>query len=195
MSFLVRGSLTAKVSLSGFAPSPGSSSTSQGCLSNWPRSTVIAISTGLPGMTGFGRAVSSSSRVAAKAWAAQRPSRQARTRSFIDPSVGLRQTEHLLGDEAEDHLRRDRRDAPNQRLAQVALDVVLGGVAIAAVGHDRLLAGVEARLAGQILGRVRLGAAGLAGVVERGRLERHQPGRLERRPVRRERMLDRLVLA
>src|SRR5688572_31371788 len=42
---------------------------------------------------------------------------------------------------------------------------------------------------------VRLRAAGLARVVERGRLERHEIRRLERHPVGRERMLDRLVLA
>ena len=50
-------------------------------------------------------------------------------------------------------------------------------------------------LAGEILRGVGLGAAGLAGVVERGRLEHHQVRGLELHPAGGERMLDRLVLA
>src|SRR5262245_24701696 len=80
-------------------------------------------------------------------------------------SVGLRQAEHALGDEAENQLPAHRRDAPDERLAQVALDVVLARVAEAAVGHHRLLACVEAGFAREVLGGVRLGAARLAGVV------------------------------
>src|ERR1043165_5115740 len=110
-------------------------------------------------------------------------------------SVRLRQAEHALGDVAEDELAAHRRDAADEGLAQIALDVVLARVAEAAMGHHRLLTSVEARFAGEVLGRVRLGAAGLAAVVEPGGLERHQVRRLERHPVRRERMLDRLVLA
>src|SRR3954465_8974203 len=109
--------------------------------------------------------------------------------------IGLRQAENALGDVAEDELRRDRRDAPEQRLAQIALDVVLGGIAVAAVRHYRLLAGVEAGLARQIFRAVRLRAAGLALVIEPRGLEHHQPGRLEAHPVGGERMLDRLVLS
>src|SRR5947207_5073839 len=84
--------------------------------------------------------------------------------------IGLRQAEHALGDVAEDELRRDRRDAPEERLAQIALDVVLRGVAVAAVSHHRLLAGIEAGLACQIFRTIRLRAAALARVVEPGRL-------------------------
>src|SRR5690242_1495610 len=109
--------------------------------------------------------------------------------------VRLRQAEDTLGYIAEDELRRNGGDAPDQRLAQPALDVVFLRVAEAAVRHHRLLAGVEARLAGEVFRGVRLGAARLAGVVERRGLEDHQPGRLERHPVRGERMLDALVLA
>src|SRR5512139_3106248 len=39
-------------------------------------------------------------------------------------SVGLGQAEHALGDEAQDHLRGNRRDAPDERLPEVALDVI-----------------------------------------------------------------------
>src|SRR5438105_13013106 len=108
--------------------------------------------------------------------------------------IRLGQAEHALGDVAEDELRRDRRDAAEERLAQVTLDVVLGSVAIAAVGHHRLLAGIEAGLACQIFRTIRLRAAALAAVVEPRRLRDHEARRLEWHPVRRERMLDRLVL-
>src|SRR4029079_316940 len=102
--------------------------------------------------------------------------REAMNALIAPPLIRLRQAEHALGDEAEDQLAAHRRDAPDERLAQVALDVVLGGGAEAAEGHHRLLAGIEARLAGEVLGRVRLGAARLARVVERRGLERHQVG-------------------
>src|SRR3954467_10729829 len=110
-------------------------------------------------------------------------------------SIRLRQAEHALGDEAEDQLAAHRGDAADEGLAQIALDVVFARVAEAAMGHHCLLAGVEAGFAGEVLGRIRLRGAGLATVVEPGGLERHQVRRLERHPVRRERMLDRLVLA
>src|SRR5581483_4848389 len=109
--------------------------------------------------------------------------------------VRLRQPEHALGDVAQDELAAHRRDAPDEGFAQVALDVVFARVAVAAERHHGLLAGVEARLAREVLRRVRFRAAGLAAVVERRRLERHEVRRLERHPVRRERVLDRLVLA
>jgi len=53
----------------------------------------------------------------------------------------------------------------------------------------------EGRLGGEVLGRVRLHAAGLALVVEGRGVERHEVGRLEFGPVLRQRMLDALVLA
>src|SRR5687767_10902349 len=73
---------------------------------------------------------------AAKSTAGKRSPARATARS-----VGLRQAEHALGDEAKDELAAHRRDAADERFAQVALDVVLGGVAEAAEGHDCLLAG------------------------------------------------------
>ncbi len=69
------------------------------------------------------------------------------------------------------------------------------GVAVAAMRQDRPLAGVVGRTRTEILGRVRLGAAFLAVVVEPGGLEGHQVGGFERHPALGQRMLDRLVLA
>src|SRR4030081_2070125 len=56
-------------------------------------------------------------------------------------SIRLRQAEHFLGNKTQDQLRADRRDARDQGLAQIALDVKFLGVAEAAMGHHRLLAG------------------------------------------------------
>src|SRR5882672_230413 len=69
-------------------------------------------------------------------------------------SIRLRQAEHLLGDETENELWADRGDARDQRLAQIALDVEFLGVAEAAMGHDGLLAGVEAGLSREIFRRI-----------------------------------------
>src|SRR2546421_13079512 len=82
--------------------------------------------------------------------------------------VRLRQAEHALGDVAKDELAAHWRDAPDEGFAQITLDVVFGGVAVAAVRHHRLLAGVEAGFAGEIFRGVRFGAAGLACVVKGG---------------------------
>src|ERR1700730_15394121 len=67
-----------------------------------------------------------------------------------DISIRLRQAQHLLGDETENELRADRGDARDQGFAQVTLDVKLLGVAEAAMGHDRLLAGVKTRFGCEI---------------------------------------------
>src|SRR5256885_13918134 len=87
-------------------------------------------------------------------------------------SVALGQAEHALGDVAQDQLLADRRDAGDHDLAQEALDMELLGVAIAAMGQDRALAGLVGRAGAEIFGRVRLRTALLAVVVEPGRLER-----------------------
>src|ERR1700726_2752684 len=67
-----------------------------------------------------------------------------------DISVRLRQAQYLLGDETENELRADRGDARDQGFAQITLDVKLLGVTEAAMGHHRLLAGVEAAFGGEI---------------------------------------------
>src|SRR5690242_5165606 len=61
--------------------------------------------------------------------------------SVRSSSIRLRQPQHLLGDKAENELRADRRDARDQRLPQIALDVILLGVTETAMRHHRLLAG------------------------------------------------------
>src|SRR5262245_60063480 len=68
--------------------------------------------------------------------------------------IGLGQPQHAFGDEALDELGADRRDARDQDLAQVALDVILLRIAVAAVRHHRLLARVVARFAREIFRRV-----------------------------------------
>ena len=67
-------------------------------------------------------------------------------------SVGFRQTERALGDIAKDQFAADRRYSGDENLAQIPLDVILLGVAHAAMRHDRGLAGVESSFTGEILG-------------------------------------------
>jgi 3-oxoacyl-[acyl-carrier protein] reductase len=109
-------------------------------------------------------------------------------------SIGFRQAEHPLGDETQDELAADRRDARNHDLAQIPLDVKFLGVAESPMGHDRLLAGFETGLAGEIFRGIGRGARRPALVVLPGRRKGHQPGGLQLHPVLGERMLDRLVL-
>ncbi len=117
---------------------------------------------------------------------------------FESPStalVRLRQAQHLFGDEAENQLRADRRDARDHHLAQITLDMVFLGVAEAAMGHDRLLAGLEAGLGSQVFRGIGRGTARQALVVLPGRRQGHHPCRLQLHPVFRQRVLDRLILA
>src|SRR5258708_23059823 len=80
-------------------------------------------------------------------------------------SIRLRQAEHFLGDETQDQLRADRRDAGDQGFAQIALDVILLGVTKTAMGHHGLLAGLKAGFAREIFCGIRRRAAGQALVV------------------------------
>src|ERR1700731_581428 len=84
--------------------------------------------------------------------------------------VRARQSENLLGQVGEDELVGDRGDALNARLAPVALDVVLAGVAVAAVE----LHGAVGRLEGPGR-RQQLRLVGLLGT---GHVVVVQPGRL-----------------
>ena len=110
-------------------------------------------------------------------------------------SVALRQSQNTLGDIAQHELLADRRNAGDHDLAQEALDVELLGVAVAAVGHHRALAGVPGGTSAHVLGGVGLGTAFLAVVVQPRRLEGQQVGRFERHPALGQGVLDRLVLA
>src|SRR5271156_5682799 len=64
------------------------------------------------------------------------------------PSIGLRQPENFLGDEAENELRRHRGQFRDHHFPEIALDMILPGVTVAAVGRDRGLAGFEAGFGG-----------------------------------------------
>ena len=66
---------------------------------------------------------------------------------------------------AQDQLRADGRDAGDLDLAEIALDMVLAGIAHAAMGHDRRLAGAEAGLGGTVFGGVGIGPGLLAAVI------------------------------
>src|SRR5437868_8537661 len=50
-------------------------------------------------------------------------------RGFASSSIRLRQAEHFLGNETQDQLRADRRDARDQGFAKIPLDVIFLGVA------------------------------------------------------------------
>ena len=80
-------------------------------------------------------------------------------------------------------------------LAEVALDVVLGGVAEAAVGLHGAVGGEEPGLGGEVLGDVGLLAARLAGVDQVGGLADHQVGGAQLGVGLGEREGDALVLA
>src|SRR5580698_8678278 len=90
-------------------------------------------------------------------------------------SIRLRQAQHLLGNETENELRADRGDPRNQGFAQIALDVKFLGVAEAAMGHDGLLAGVKAGLAGEIFRGVGRRPTRQTLVVLPARRQRHEP--------------------
>src|SRR3954452_24304313 len=102
-----------------------------------------------------------------------------RFESVRSSSIRLRQAEHLLGDEAENELRADRRDARDQGFPQIALDVIFLGVAEAAMGHDRLFAGVETGFGRKILGGIGGRTAWHALVVLPAGGKHHQPRRFQ----------------
>src|SRR5439155_1812860 len=114
---------------------------------------------------------------------------------FSRGSIALGKTEHVLREVVEHHLLRDRRDLVEPDLAPEPLDVKFLRVAVAPVGLQRDVAGLEAGLGRHQLGGVRLGPARPPAVEEPGGLQAHQLRRLELGPGHRERVRDRLVLA
>src|SRR5260370_19752491 len=73
--------------------------------------------------------------------ATQRPGMTAlevTTSVIAQPSIRLRQAQHLLGNETENELRADRGDAGDQGFPQISLDMIFLGVAESAMGHHRL---------------------------------------------------------
>src|SRR5712691_1049281 len=73
------------------------------------------------------------------------------------PLIALGKSQHPLRHVAEDELLADRRDAGDHDFAQETFHVKLLGVAVAAMGEDRPLAGVPGRPGAEILGRIGLG--------------------------------------
>src|SRR5258705_3766250 len=98
-------------------------------------------------------------------------------------SIRLRQTEHLLGNEAENELRADRRDARDQGFPQVTLDVILLGVTEAAMRHDSLLAGVEAGFRFEIFRSIVGRTAWHALIVLPAYTQHHHPRGFQLHPV------------
>src|SRR4029077_10136566 len=80
-------------------------------------------------------------------------------------SIRFRQAEDALGDVAQDQLRADRGDAGDLDLAEIAFDMVLAGIAHAAMGHDCCLAGAKAGLGGAVFGGIGIGAGLLPAIV------------------------------
>src|SRR2546430_6346000 len=109
-------------------------------------------------------------------------------------SIALRQIEHLLSNEAEDELLRDRREPGDRDFAEQPLDVILLGVAEAAMGHDGLPRGIMTGARAEKFCTVGFGAARPAIVVEPGGARRHLPCRLQIHPALGQRMLNALVL-
>src|SRR5256885_6619226 len=85
-----------------------------------------------------------------------------RTCLHSDTSVALRQPQDVLGEVVQHHLLRDGRDLVEPDLAPEPLDVELLRVAVATVGLQRGVAGLEAGLGAQQLGDAGLGASLLA---------------------------------
>ena len=114
---------------------------------------------------------------------------------LFSTSEGARQAEHVLGQIGQDQVGRDRGDLVEPGLAELALDVVLGGEAEAAVGLQADVGGLPGGLRGEVLRHVRLGAAGLFLVEEAAGLEAHQVRGLDLHVGLGDRELDALVLA
>src|SRR3989441_68940 len=166
-----------------------------------PAASGPGLTVSRPMRTGLGCAIAGRGKDAATA-APAAPARNPRRSTLIAislllfsrDSIALRKAEHVLREVVEHHLLRHRRDLVKPDLAPEPLDVELLGVAVAAVGLQRHVAGLEAGLGRHQLRRVRLGAARPSIVEEPGRLQTHQLRRLELGPGHRERMRDRLVL-
>src|SRR6266540_2556723 len=94
-------------------------------------------------------------------------------------SIRARHAEHVFPDVCHHQVVVDGRGLVEARLAELALDVVLLGEAVAAVGVDAGIGRVPCRLRRQVLGHVGLGTAGQAGVEELGGLGAHEVAGLD----------------
>src|SRR5918997_4725778 len=107
---------------------------------------------------------------------------------------GPRHAEHGRADVGEDQVRRDRGHLEEPGLPELALDVVLGVVGVAAEGLHRRVRRLPGGLRGQHQGHVRLGPGCLASLVEVRRPEAHQVRGFHARVRLRYGELDALVL-
>src|ERR1700759_3694947 len=82
----------------------------------------------------------------------------------------------MLGDIAQNQIRRDRRDLVKPRLAELSLDIVFAGEAKTAVKLETGVCGLPTRLGGEIFRHIGLGATRLLGVIEAAGFEAHQVG-------------------
>ena len=98
-----------------------------------------------------------------------------------------------MADVGEDEVVRHRGNAVEAGLTELALDVVLGVEAVAAVGVDAGVGGGPARLGGQVLGQVGVGAGRLASVEAGGGPPADEIGGLELGVGGGDRELDPLV--
>src|SRR5215217_7585064 len=105
-----------------------------------------------------------------------------------------RQTQDVLGDVGEDQVGRDGCYLVEARLAELALDVVLGVEAVAAEGLHRDVRRLPGGLRRQELRQVRLRSAGRSLLEEGGGFLDHERGRLDARVRPRKGELDALVL-
>src|SRR5581483_294614 len=101
------------------------------------------------------------------------PYRRDQQRAGSRQLVAARHAEHVLADVGEHQVVRDGRHGEQPRLAELALHVILGREAIAAVGVEAGVRRLPRRLGGEQLRQVRLGAAALAAAVGAGDGELH----------------------
>src|SRR5215212_3779645 len=108
---------------------------------------------------------------------------------------GPRETEDVLGDVGKYEVRRDGRDLEEPGLPELALDVVLGIVAVSAVGLHHDVPRLPGRLGGQHQGHVRLGPGRFAPLEQIRCPETHEVRGLHTRVCLRYGELDPLVLS
>src|SRR5918998_3014039 len=107
---------------------------------------------------------------------------------------GPRETEDVLGDVGKDKVRRDRGDLEEPGFPELALDVVLGIVAVASEGLHRGVRCLPGGLGGQHQGHVCFGPGSLTPLVEVRCPKAHQVRGLHARVCLRYGKLDPLVL-
>src|SRR6266700_5147311 len=106
-----------------------------------------------------------------------------------------RQAEYMLGDIGQDQVRRDRGNLIQSGLTELALNVVVSGQAVAAIGLNCDVGGLPRGIGSQQLGHVGFGPTWLTSIKEFGRPQAHEIGRFHMDVRLGDRELDALVLA